>query len=379
MQYRKFGKIDINVSVLGFGCMRFPVFEDDDGKINEDEAIKMIRYGIDHGINYIDTAYPYHRGNSEFMVGKALKDGYRQKVYLATKLPVWLVKTHDDFDKYLNEQLNKLQSDYIDFYLLHALNRKTWDSINQLKVFDFIERALSDGRIKHIGFSFHDELPLFKEIVDGYPWDFCLIQLNYMDENYQAGIKGMKYAASKELAIAVMEPLKGGKLAKEPPKDIKMLWDTATLKKSPPQWALEWVLNFPEVSVVLSGMSSMVQVKENIEIVEKALPNSLDDADLELINKVKGVYSSRTKVNCTECGYCIPCPEGIVIPSIFRLYNEAHIYDSHDKSAAFYKSLVENKKSAILCVECGKCLMKCPQSLSIIELLKEAHSDLSPL
>jgi predicted aldo/keto reductase-like oxidoreductase len=379
MQYRKFGKIDNSVSVLGFGCMRFPVFEYDDGKINEDEAIKMIRYGIDHGINYIDTAYPYHRENSEFMVGKALKDGYRQKVYLATKLPVWLVKTHDDFDKYLNEQLNKLQTDYIDFYLLHALNRKTWDSINHLKVFDFVESALADGRIKHIGFSFHDELPLFEEIVDGYPWDFCLIQLNYMDENYQAGIKGMKYAASKGLAIAVMEPLKGGKLAKEPPKDIKMLWDTATMKKSPPQWALEWVLNLPEVSVVLSGMSSMEQVKENIEIVEKALPNSLDDADLELINKVKGVYSSRTKVNCTECGYCIPCPEGIVIPSIFRLYNEAHIYDSHDKSAAFYKSLVENKKSAILCVECGKCLTKCPQNLPIIDLLKEAHSDLSPL
>lgn len=376
MQYRKFGKCNIDVSALGFGCMRLPFLDGDDSKINEEEATKLIRYAIDNGVNYIDTAYPYHKGNSELLVGKALKDGYREKVMLATKSPVWLVKSYEDFHKYLDEQLEKLQTDHIDMYLLHALGKDRWEKLKELNVFKFIEEALSSGKIKHIGFSFHDELPVFKEIVDSYDWDFCQIQYNYMDTEYQAGEEGLKYAAAKGMAVIVMEPLKGGKLAKNPPKEVVELWNTAENKRTPADWALSWIWNRPEVSLLLSGMGELDQVEENIRIASKAEINSLAKEELDLVSKVNEKYNQLIKVNCTACNYCMPCPFGVNIPRNFSLLNESSMYEDLKGYSFAYNNFMAEKERANICAECGVCETKCPQNLPIRQHLKEVHAAL---
>lgn len=373
MQYRQFGKCDFKVSTLGFGCMRLPILDGDEGKINEPKAIELIRYAIDNGVNYIDTAYPYHKGMSEITTGKALKDGYREKVKLATKLPAWLINTYEDFDKYLNEQLEKLQTDHIDCYLLHALNKRTWGKIRDLGVVKFIEGALKDGRIKQIGFSFHDELNLFKEIVDYYDWDFCQIQYNYMDENYQAGLEGLNYAAARGMAVIIMEPLRGGKLVKNPPKDVLDLWNSADVKRTPASWALTWILNKPEVTLLLSGMGKMEEITENLKICSDARPNTLTEAELKLVDAVKEKYISFTKVGCTACGYCMPCPAGVNIPSNFNLYNEAFKYNDVGASKFAYERFMPDDAKANVCVDCGQCEEACPQNLPIREHLKSVH------
>jgi predicted aldo/keto reductase-like oxidoreductase len=374
MQYRQFGKCDFKVSALGFGCMRLPIIDGDEGKINEPEAIKLIRHAIDNGVNYIDTAYPYHKGMSEIATGKALLDGYRDKVKLATKLPSWLINSYEDFDKYLNEQLDKLQTDHIDCYLLHSLSKRTWDKIRDLGVMKFVKGALEDGRIKQIGFSFHDKLETFKEIVDYYDWDFCQIQYNFMDENYQAGTEGLKYAVAKGMAVIVMEPLRGGKLVKNPPSEVLDLWNTADIKRTPPAWALKWIWNNPEVSTILSGMGKMNEVVENIEIAEDSYPNSLTAKELELVNLVKEKYRSFTKIGCTACSYCMPCPEGVNIPQNFGLYNEAFMYNTVEPSKMAYERFMTEKSRASACKECGLCEDACPQNLPIKAHLKEVHS-----
>lgn len=373
MQYRKFGKADLTVSALGFGCMRLPMVSGEGNHVDEIKAIEYIRYAIDRGVNYMDTAYSYHNGNSEIIIGKALKDGYREKVNLATKLPSWLVNTYEDFDKYLNEQLAKLQTDYIDMYLLHTLNKNYWDKIVGLGVFKFIERALKDGRIKYIGFSFHDKIDVFKEIVDAYDWDFCQIQYNFLDEYYQAGVEGLKYAANKGIPIVIMEPLKGGRLAKTPPISIKKVWEKAEVKRTPAEWALRWVWNHPEVTVVLSGMSEMQQIIENIEVAETALPNALSKVEMKLIDDVKLKYKELVKVQCTSCGYCMPCPAGVDIPENFSLLNEASVYDEYDIQSNIYNNVLDLKQRAVSCVECGKCELLCPQHIEIRKYLKEVH------
>lgn len=377
MQYRKFGKENFEISLLGFGCMRLPVLDGDDSKINEAEATAMLRRGIDQGINYVDTAYPYHKGSSEPFVGRALKDGYREKVYLATKLPVWLTNNYEDFDKYLNEQLKRLDTDWIDCYLLHSLHKEVWEKIKSLGVLDFLDAAKKDGRIRYAGFSFHDEAELFKEIIDAYDWDFCQIQLNYTDTAYQAGLEGLYYANAKNIPVMIMEPLKGGRLTLNPPPEVMELWSRSEVKRSPAEWALRWVCNHPEVNVVLSGMSTMEQVEENLKVVEDAYPNTLTAEELEIIGAVKEKYQQMIKINCTGCEYCMPCPAGVNIPRNFTLYNDVFMYNLLDPSIHTYNNWLKEDERASACGACGQCMEVCPQNIDIIEHLKEVHKTLA--
>lgn len=376
MQYRYFTKDKLKVSVLGFGCMRFPIENGDSGAIEENQATEMLHYAIDNGVNYIDTAYPYHQGNSEAFVGRALGNGYRDKVYLATKLPVWLCKTYEDFEKYLDEQLERLNTDYIDFYLLHSLNEKSWNNIVDLKIFDFVEEAKKKGKIKYIGFSFHDELPVFKSIIDSYNWDFCQIQLNYMDRQYQAGLEGFEYAVEKDISVVIMEPIKGGKLAAAS-EEISSIWEKSAIKRSPARWALDWLYNFSEVSTVLSGMSTLEHVVENVETAKTARANSLSKEELSLVDEITGVYKKNIKVGCTSCEYCLPCPEGVAIPNIFDMYNNVYVYGAKEESQNRYEGLVKAEKDSSKCVECGICEGLCPQHLEIIQDLKDSHKVLA--
>jgi len=372
MEYRKFGNLDWEVSSLGFGAMRLPTDGDESSDIAEKEAIEMIRYAIDNGVNYVDTAWPYHGEESEKLVAKALKDGYREKTRVATKLPIWLVDDKEDLDKYLNKQLEKLEVDKIDFYLIHALSKDRWQKCKDLEIMDWLKKVQKEGKIGYKGFSFHDDYDLFEDIVDYYEddWDFCQIQYNYLDTEYQAGQKGLKYAADKGLAVVVMEPLRGGTLAKEPPKEIKKIWDKADKKRSAPDWALQWLWNQEEVSVVLSGMSTLEQVKENVESASNSGINSLDKSEKDLIEKAADKFREMQPVNCTGCGYCVPCPNDVHIPMNFSLYNEAHLYDDYEEKNNTYNRL-KAKMRAENCIACGECLDKCPQNLSIIDLLED--------
>jgi predicted aldo/keto reductase-like oxidoreductase len=372
MQYRRFGELDWRVSALGFGCMRFPVRDGDRSDIDEPEATRMLHYAIDHGVNYVDTAYPYHGGNSELVVGRALRGGYRERVRLATKLPCWLVKTPEDFDKYLNEQLEKLQTDHVDFYLLHALNEKSWHEVRDMDVLEWAEGAIADGRIGHLGFSFHDKYEVFQEIVDAYSgWTFCQIQYNYMDVENQAGTKGLRYAASKGLAVVVMEPLLGGKLV-DPPQSIQKLWDGAVHRRTPAGWALQWLWNQPQVSVVLSGMSAMEQVEGNVASADASGVDVLATEELALIGKVRELYRELCPIPCTKCEYCMPCPNGVNIPRNFEIYNQGVIYEKPELARDSYQFVSEDERASA-CVQCGECEELCPQNIPIAEWMPGVH------
>jgi hypothetical protein len=377
MQYRTFGQVDYRPSALGFGIMRLPFRDGDTKKIDEPEATRMVRYAIDHGLNYVDTAWGYHGGESEPFTGRALKDGYRQRVRLATKLPTWLVKEPPDFDRFLNEQLKRLQTDHIDFYLLHELNAPVWKAMKEADVLRSGERALADGRIGHFGFSFHDEVSVLKQIIDEYPgWSFCQIQYNYMDEKFQAGTEGLKYAAGKGLGVVVMEPVRGGQLARRPPQPVLNLWAAAPVQRSPAEWALQWVWNHPEVSVVLSGMSTMEQVQENIASAGRSGPGTLTLEELAIIAKVRDTYRSLSVVACTRCNYCQPCPHGVNIPENLNTYNDAVMYNDLDMGRRAYKFFIKPENRADQCEECGECEDKCTQALPIRDLLKKVHETL---
>ena len=375
MKYRKLG--EERVSALGFGCMRLPVIDGDQGKIDENEATRMLHYAIEQGVNYVDTAWGYHRGAGEPFVGRALGGGRRERVYLATKLPHWLAQTHEDFDKYLNEQLGRMQTDHFDFYLVHGVGKKSWEKLNGLDITGFLDRAVADGRIRYAGFSYHDEGANFRPIVDGYDWTFCQIQYNYMDEKSQAGTEGLEYAASKGLGVVVMEPLRGGRLTKKVPESVKNLLAESGIKRTQAELALRWVWNHAEVSCVLSGMSAMDQVVENCRIADEAVPNSLTAGELEIIEKIRQLYLERTEIPCTDCGYCKPCPEGVEIPEIFEIYNDLRIYGDENLAHIFYTVFMKPENRADKCVECGQCEEACPQGIGIMEELKKAHEALS--
>ena len=378
MQYRTFGTLEWKPSALGFGAMRLPTIDDDPARIDEELATRMIHTAIDGGVNYIDTAWPYHREQSEPFVGRCLQNGYRQKVKLATKMPVWLVETSKDFDRYLNEQRRRLQTDHIDFYLLHGLRRRFWSKVKDLGVLDWADKAIADGRIGHLGFSFHDDLPTFKEIVDAGDWTFCQIMYNYMDVGFQAGTEGLRYAASKGLGVVVMEPLRGGQLTRRPPEAVAELWASAQKKRSPAEWAFQWLWNQPEISLCLSGMTAMEHVEENLASAEQAQIGSLDADELSLIDRVRNAYRAVSPIPCTDCRYCQPCPNEVAIPRIFRAYNDLKMYGDARRARMIYAHLTKEQEneSTGRCIECGACEAACPQQIEIIDWLKRVHTAL---
>jgi predicted aldo/keto reductase-like oxidoreductase len=373
MQYRTFGRLEWKPSALGFGAMRLPTIDGDPSRIDEPEATRMVRFAIDQGVNYVDTAYPYHQGSSEPFLGRALQEGYRERIRLATKLPCWKVEGTGDFDRYLDEQLERLGTAHIDFYLLHGLNADSWAKVHDLEVLAWAEGALADGRIGHLGFSFHDQYEVFKEIVDASElWTFCQIQYNFMDVEYQAGTRGLQYAARRGLAVVVMEPLRGGLLARNVPGPVQQVWDGAPRQRTPADWALQWVWNRPEVSVVLSGMSTMEQVEENVASASESGPGTLTEKELALVARAREEYRQLARIPCTGCQYCQPCPQGVNIPRIFDIYNDALIYGDEQGARMSY-GLLEEEQRADLCVECGECLDKCPQQIEIPHWLSTAH------
>ena len=382
MQYREIGQTGVRVSQLGFGCMRLPVIDGVAYQINEPEAIRMLRHAIDNGVNYIDTAYPYHGygfdrgGESEPLVGRALRDGYRNRVQLATKMPSWLITSRADMDKYLNDQLKRLETDHIDFYLVHAINKGFWKNLISHDLFGFLDAAIKDGRIKYAGFSFHDDLQTFKTVVDAYKWSFCQIQYNYVDENYQAGRAGLDYAAERGLGIVIMEPLRGGALAQNLPEGVSKAFADSGFKRSPAEWALRWLYEDSRISLLLSGMSTMEQLEENMRVASEAIPGTFTAPERELMLQVQAIFKGRMKVPCTACGYCMPCPAGVDIPKNFSMYNCFYsLGEQHQGSIRLqYGMQVGESSRPSHCVKCGKCETHCPQQIQIMHELESVKA-----
>ena len=362
---------------LGIGTMRLPT---ENNKIKRDIARDFIYYGIDNGINYIDTAYLYHNGESEFFLGEILQGDYRKKVNISTKLPSWLVNSRNDMDKFLNEQLNRLKTDHIEYYYIHSVDYTMLKKLMNLGLDDFIEKSKASGKIQNIGFSYHGSTEEFADSCDLYNWDSCIIQYNYLDRHIQAGTKGLKYAHSKGMDVIIMEPLKGGLLAGNMPKEVEKLFKEMNPNKTSAKWAFSWVLNHPEVTCVLSGMGSMEEIKENIQTAIESKPNSLNSEELTTINQVQQIMQEKLEINCTGCGYCKPCPFGVDIPECFRLYNEEFLFDnsenkflSHAKMTYYITvaGVIHKPSHAGKCLNCRKCISKCPQSIMIPQELKK--------
>ncbi len=377
MKYVQFGSLEKSVSRFGMGCMRFPQTKsiDDRDIIDEPESIRMIRYAVEHGVNYFDTAYAY--SGSEEILGKALQNGYREKVHIATKVPLWAIETYADYEKVFEKQLKRLQTNVIDVYIFHCLDREAWEKVKATNGIAFMEELKAKAKIKQIGFSFHAEYDLFHEIIDAYRWDMCLIQLNILDDNHQAGLKGLKYAAQKGVSVAIMEPLKGGLLANNVPNEAQEAVDRYPEKRSLVEWAFRWLYHHDEAKVILSGVSSMEQLKETINIFDDSKAGAMNEADMQLIANIKDIYRKLVKVGCTGCGYCMPCPAGVNIPEIFKVYNDSALSSWTEFGKTFYSLVASHSgKDASNCIQCGACEEKCPQGLNTSSLLKEAHQAL---
>ena len=370
MKYRKIANTDINVSLLGFGAMRLPLLKNSDTEVDVTEAVKMIRYAIDNGVNYIDTAYVYHRRKGESIVAKALADGYREKVLIATKLPLWNLQSFSQAESIFEEQLVNLNTSRIDMYLAHNLTNDFFKKVKDLKIWDFFAKKRGEGKIRFIGFSFHGDSPAeFKEILDEYPWDFCQLQINYIDKDKQAGVEGYEYAVSKGVPVIIMEPLKGGKLTEAMPPSVQRYWDSLEYDRTPAEWALRWAANLPGVLTILSGMSTLEQVEENIRILSDADINSLSEEELSVIEKAAEEYRKLILYQCTSCKYCMPCTVNIDIPEIIDYRNSCILYGRTKRLINTYKMYVDTKASE--CTACGECETKCPQHLEIKRIMKE--------
>jgi predicted aldo/keto reductase-like oxidoreductase len=343
--------------------------------LDESISTPSSRYAIDHGVNYMENAYVYSNQKNETMLGHALRDGYREKVYVATKLPTWACNTREDMDRILDESLSRLETDYIDFYLVHALNKDSWKKMYDLGVLDFLDKAKASGKIRYACFSFHDNYDTFKEILDAYDWDMCQIQFNFMDVENQAGLKGLKLAGERDIPVVIMEGLLGGKLANAPD-NVQALYDSWPEKRSPVEWAFRWLCNFPEVATVLSGVTDLEMTKANLEIFDRCEAGIMSDEELALIDKVREAYLSRTKIGCTGCRYCMPCPNEVDIPGIFATWNDLSLYGQKLAGNHRYAKRLNEGKGADKCIECGACEGVCPQQLSIIDALKLAHSEM---
>ena len=378
MLYNKLGKTNLEVSRLGFGTMRLPTKNSND-EIIESEASEMLTYGIENGINIIDTAYPYHSktldgsGTSETFVGEFLKENnYREDILLSTKSPSWAIEKKEDFDFSLDEQLKKLQTDYIDIYLLHSLTVPDWENVKGLDVLDFLDDCLATGKVNHVGFSSHIEVDYLIEIIDEYPkWEVVMTQMNYLDEYYQSGVMGLDYLKDTNIGSMIMEPLRGGRLVQNIPQEIQNLWDSAEVKRTPVEWAMQYLWNRDDVDCVLSGMTSLDQVKENVEIANKI--DEISANDQELIREVARTYRTFLGNNCTRCGYCMPCPHGVDIINCLTEYNIAHMLNDPKASAMQYFSLIDDDSRADSCVQCMECIPFCTQMLDIPEELVKVH------
>jgi len=366
---RMFPGTDIKTSAFGMGCMRFPMLDQENHPIDRAEATRMIHAAIEKGVTYFDTAYGYHNGESEVAVGEALRGGWREKITLTTKLPVWLVEKYEDMERLLDEQLARLQTDHVDFYLLHALNRDSWNKVRDLGALRFLDDMQKKGKIRYPGFSFHDKFDVFVDILNAYDWKLAQVQMNIMDENNQATMEGIRLAGEKGVGIVIMEPLRGGSLARTP-EDVQAVYDAFETKRSPVEWAFRYLYDRPEVITILSGVSTMEQLEDNIRIFADAQANCMNEAEKKLICTVRETYLSRMKVGCTGCEYCMPCPKGVRIPRIFRSYDESLIYNNPDAFKGYYEKLKADGVDAAQCVQCGKCEKLCPQHIHIREQLK---------
>jgi uncharacterized protein len=374
--YRELGDTGEKVSILGFGAMRLPILDGKPDNIDVPLATEMLHYAIDAGVNYVDTAYPYHTaaedrpGASEGFLGAALAGGYREKVLLATKMPHWLTNSREDMDRHLAGQLERLKTDRLDCYLVHGVHAGVLEKLLGLGLVDFLETAKADGRIRFTGFSYHGEPEEFTPAVEAYDWDLCQIQYNYMDTHFQAGEAGLRYAAGKGLGVVVMEPLKGGRLACRVPEEVQAIWDSAPVSRTAAEWALRFVWNDPGVSLLLSGMSTMEQVVGNVEASERGVAGSLTAEEMRRIEQARRIFQERIAIDCTGCRYCMPCPSGVDIPAVFTRLNAASLYGNMALEMHDYGLFVHEKASA--CAECGECEEKCPQGLAIREGLAQA-------
>ena len=370
MFYTQFPNTDIQSSMLGFGCMRLPV---KDGKIDEKEAIRMIRHAIDSGVTYIDTAYPYHGGESEIVVGKALQDGYREKVTLATKLPCWNVHKHEDMMAILDEQLQKLRTDHIDFYLMHAMNGERLEEMQKYDYRSFLDEALAQGKIRYPAFSFHDGYDAFMRILNDYDWKMCQVQMNILDDENQCTLEGIRQAGKKGVGVVIMEPLRGGLLA-NPPENVVATYAQYQDQRSPVEWAFRYLYTMPEVKCILSGMSNWEQLVDNLNIFDLEGQPELNEDEKALYVKVKDTYIARTKTRCTGCRYCQPCPMGVAIPHIFQNYDTSMLRAQGSYKDGYAK-VIADEHDASRCVQCGQCEAACPQHLPIIRYLQEIHEE----
>ena len=374
MEFKNCFKLDAKPSLLGFGCMRFPTIKDEEGKYIIDYSLteKMVDYALKSGVNYIDTAYPYHNGESEVVVGKIMKKYPRNSFYLATKLPMWKVESKEQVRDIFEEQLKKLQMDYVDFYLLHALNAERFDKVIKYEVLEECLKLKAEGKIKYIGFSFHDDYEVFEKILNYYDWDFCQIQLNYMDIYEQAGLKGLNLAGEKGIPVVIMEPVMGGSLANLS-NDVNELFKNYNNNASVTSWALRYVASFDEVMTVLSGMSNFEQVADNINTFTNF--DKLNFEEEEIISKARDLINAKIKSKCTGCQYCMPCPKGVNIPRAFRTWNEWAMYNKGENFIKQYKNSIKEQGSPLDCIECGKCEKQCPQKINIRNDLKIVSKD----